>query len=243
MSHNHWDHNWEKDIKPDYHPELIKIIEKHAKGKRVLELGFGTGGDLITLAKKGYICFGIEASTVAYEHSINKFPKRIKTVFGNAEKLPWETNSFDIIYHQGVLEHFKKPERFLEEQVRVLSSKGILVIDVPHKWNIYTIYKNLLYFGGRWYGGWERSFSDKELREIVKDYNLIPIKTYYRGIYPHRWGKFLFPEKIIRRRWAMKLLKTPPVSWTHSLARRLYDKSKLIQVVSSYNIIIVLKKK
>lgn len=243
MSVEHWDHNWEKDLKPDIHLQIINLIKKYAPGKRVLEVGFGTCGDLLALSKQGFKCFGIEASEVAYENAQKKYSKKVKTVLGDAEKMPWSKNSFDVIFHQGVLEHFKNPQQFLKEQYRVLSPKGIVLIDVPHKWNVYTIYKNLLNFRGKWYGGWERSYSDRELRELARQCGFEPVTTYYRDIFPHRWGKFLFPEKIVRRKWASSLVARPPVNWVQKIARKIYDKSKFVQVVSGHNIILIVKKK
>jgi ubiquinone/menaquinone biosynthesis C-methylase UbiE len=242
MSKNTWDSNWEKSLIPDYHLELIRLIKRYSPGKKVLEVGFGTGGDLIELAKKNFSCFGIESSKVAYKNSLKKFPKSIKTIFGDAEELPWRDNSFNLIFHQGVLEHFKDPQKFLQEQYRVLSPGGILIIDVPHKWNIYTLFRIIKSYKGIWYGGWERSYSAQELKNLTKLYKFKIVKVYYRGIFPHRWGKFLFPEKIVRRTWAKNLITNSPISWAQILMRRIYDKSKFVQMISSYNIILVVRK-
>lgn len=242
MSIHHWEENWKKDLTPDLHPELVQLIKKYAPGKYVLEVGYGTGGDLVALSKENFLCFGIEASKIAHEHAQKNFPKSVKTVYGNAEKMPWKDNSFHLIYHQGVLEHFKNPKKFLTEHHRVLKKGGVIIIDVPHKWNVYTLFRIIQSYKGLWYGGWERSYSAKELQQLVQTYKFITVRVHYRGIFPHRWGKFLFPEKIVKRTWAKHIISTPPVSYIQFIARKAYDKSKLIQILSSYNVIMVAQK-
>ena len=50
-----------------------------------------------------------------------------------AEKpLPFESNTFDVVYHQDVIEHVKKPYLFLSEQYRVLKEGGYILFGTPN---------------------------------------------------------------------------------------------------------------
>lgn len=60
--------------------------------------------------------------------------------------LPYHDNSFDVIYHSQVLEHFSKEDavRFISECYRILNSNGILRVVVPDLENIAREYLELL---------------------------------------------------------------------------------------------------
>lgn len=237
---NIWDKNWKKGLVPDVHPELLDIITKHINGTKILEIGFGSGGDLCALSSKGFSCFGIENSKVAFDNS--KRYKKIKTFFGNGEETPFNDSEFDLIFHQGVMEHFKNPRKIMSESWRILKDGGVIVADVPHKWNLFTIYKNIFQIFGKWYGGWERSYSKNELENLARKNEFKTLKIYYRGIWPHQWGKFLFPEKIIKNKVTKKILTVTPIKHFQIFVRKIYENSHLLRVVSSYNIIMVAKK-
>lgn len=235
-----WDKNWVERTDFEFHPELISLIRRYARGNKILEVGFGSAGDLISLNKFGFKCFGLEKSKIAYTRAKNN--KQIKVLFGDGEQAPFGNEQFDLIFHQGLLEHFKEPRKLLSEQWRMLKNNGIVVIDVPHKWNIFTIYKKFYQLFGKWYGGWERSYSASELKQLLRISGFKPLEVFYRGIFPHQWSKILFPEKIIKNKFVKKILTRSPIKYFQKGVRLIYDKSKFLQLVSSYNVIIVAKK-
>ena len=49
----------------------------------------------------------------------------------NIEKLTYPNNSFDLVLHTEVLEHIDQPEKGIEECIRILKPKGILLFTVP----------------------------------------------------------------------------------------------------------------
>src|SRR3989344_1944248 len=111
------------------------------KGDLVLEIGFGTGYNLIELAKlvgdNGKV-YGIDLTPEMIEISErrlnkNNLGKRVKLVRGSALKLPFSKNSFNIVYISNVLELFsdKDIKKVLKEIKRVLKINGkVCVIDV-----------------------------------------------------------------------------------------------------------------
>lgn len=52
-------------------------------------------------------------------------------VTGDARKLPFDDESFDLVIAQDVLEHFWDYEKVLEEWLRVVSTEGALAVRVP----------------------------------------------------------------------------------------------------------------
>ncbi len=108
------------------------------QGEVVLEIGFGTGNALIKMAEyvgKSGAVYGIDISPkmveVAYRKIKNKLPLgRIKLTCGDAVKLPYSANKFDVAFLSFTLELFDTPEipEILKEVKRVLKPGGRLGI-------------------------------------------------------------------------------------------------------------------
>jgi ubiquinone/menaquinone biosynthesis C-methylase UbiE len=159
------------------------------KGKHVLEVGAGTGRDSLGLVKLGAEVFLLDyvASSLAIVRALSKEEDiRAHLVQGNAFALPFPDLAFDVVFHQGLLEHFRAEEarKLLSENVRVLKRGGYLLVDVPQRYHIYTIIKHILIFLGRWFAGWEREFSVRELERVVRDQGLTLLRTYGEWMYP-----------------------------------------------------------
>ena len=106
--------------------------------KNCLDVGCGTGKLVYYLRKLGVDAYGIEISKYALEVA----PQEIKPYLrhGDIIKIPYPTNSFDLVITFDVLEHIErsKLKKALEETIRV-SRKWIL-----HK--IYTIENHWINF-------------------------------------------------------------------------------------------------
>lgn len=101
---------------------------KGLKGKRILDVGAGTGRIIPKLKK-----FGIE-NIVAADVSggmlkvlKKKFPN-IPTVEADIEKLPFEDESFDAVISLFVIVHLKILEKAFEEVYRVLKPGGVFIL-------------------------------------------------------------------------------------------------------------------
>lgn len=86
--------------------------------------------------------------------------------------------SFDLVFSVGVIEHFKDPIPIIKEQTRVLKKGGFLIIDVPQKYNLYTIVKHMRMKLRIFPFGWETEYSVSDLKEIVKIFNLKIVRFY-----------------------------------------------------------------
>ncbi len=206
--------NWailwnKKDSLPIVHKKLIKAITKTTtiKNKKILEIGAGLGGDLIYLSKIGGICTAVDISEVSLK-KIKQLAKRnnvkIKTIKCDANKLIFGKETFDVIFHQGFLEHFKNPTLLLKEQERILKKGGILLVDVPQRYNSYTVYKRWKRFKKEWEIPWEKEYTKKQLYEMIKNIGLTPKLIYYRNIFPPGIKKIM-KGKIPKRLQSKKI--------------------------------------
>ena len=159
------------------------------QGKRILEIGAGTGRDSFPLARAG-------ASVVQLDYAENSLRilkqlaqrEQLQThiVGGDTFLLPFKDETFDVVFHQGLLEHFRKPyaDQLLKENVRVLRKGGYLLVDVPQRFHLYTLAKHLLIALDKWFAGWERSFSLGELKRDLRSLGLTTVHSYGEWMVP-----------------------------------------------------------
>jgi SAM-dependent methyltransferase len=204
-----------------YTPQIIDTLRAHIdlQGCRILEIGAGTGGNSSALASLGAAVTALDLVWPALQRIVTTGRKAgvgFDVVQGDAWHLPFRSGSFDLIFHQGFLEHFAAPRGLVREQRRVLRKTGYILIDVPQRYNVYTLYKKYRIARGDWEcGGWETEFSYRRLRRMVIECGFRPIGSYGRGVFP-----YLISARNQLKRLEKLLLKTqgfPPLVW------RLYD--------------------
>ncbi len=121
--------------------EVNKVNKYDFKNKKLLEIGAGVGTFLITARTKyGIDAYGVEPSKDEFSpfNQISRalleeynLPKDI-VVCGMAEDLPFENESFDLVYSTNVLEHVQDPMKVLSESLRVLKKDGYLQFVIPN---------------------------------------------------------------------------------------------------------------
>lgn len=92
-------------------------------GKRVLDVGTGTGVAAAAVLERGASVVGIDFSEAMIAEARRILPQANFRV-ANAEELPFEDGSFDAVVANGVLHHLAEPDRALEEARRVLARGG-----------------------------------------------------------------------------------------------------------------------
>jgi SAM-dependent methyltransferase len=202
-------------------PEDELDVLGDVRGKDVLELGCGAAQWSIKLAQEGAHPVGLDNSERQLEHARElqaaagvDFP----LVHGPAEQLPFDDESFDLVFCDWGAMTFGDPHRTVPEVARVLRPGGVLAFsgDTPWTWCCWredtdetdtALHRD--YFGlDRWetpegtvefqltYGDWIRLFRANGL--VVED--LIEIRapehahSTFRSAQDHAWA----------RRWPME---------------------------------------
>ncbi len=111
-------------------PPLLRGI----KGKKVLDVGCGTGRMAFQLVKKGAAVTGVDFSEQMLEKARSKpLAKKINFVLHDFSKgLPFPDRSFDTVTSFLVLDHVQDVDRFFAEAKRVCKPKGSIVLSVMH---------------------------------------------------------------------------------------------------------------
>ena len=157
-------------------------------GRRVLEVGAGTGRDSVALAARG-----AEVWTLDYSEESLRIMREasgrenLRIVAGDALALPFRDGSFDVVFHQGLLEHFRDPLVLLRENARVLRAGGYVLVDVPQRYHYYTLMKHALMAVDKWFAGWETEFSAGELSRLLRDAGFEVVGAYGENLFPPVW--------------------------------------------------------
>ncbi len=105
---------------------LLKMT-KDLKGKRVLDMGCGTGRLISMLQKSGAEVVGLDTSEKMLKIARKKFPN-VEFVRGDAKATPFENDSFDAVVAAFLIVHIPNPEFFFEEVYRVLKPGGVFIL-------------------------------------------------------------------------------------------------------------------
>ncbi|MCU4926499.1 methyltransferase domain-containing protein [Halobacteria archaeon AArc-dxtr1] len=102
---------------------------------RVLDVGCGTGFGTAGLLEHVDEVYALDQSEHQLGHAYEKFGKRAPPVHfhrGDAERLPFATDSFDVLWSSGSIEYWPNPVRALREFRRVLVPGGQVLVVGPN---------------------------------------------------------------------------------------------------------------
>lgn len=114
-------------------------------GKKILDVGCGSGLDLDFFQEKGLKVYGIDISPELVAITKEKLPKQ-EILEGTFNYLPWKDSTFDIIWSKYALQHEKDISISLQEIYRVLKKKGKAFIQVTHPMRSCELITNKNYF-------------------------------------------------------------------------------------------------
>lgn len=110
------------------------------ENKRVLEIGLGQGADSEQIVRRGGIFSGVDLTEEAVKRTKMRFAlksldfERIEQA--DATRLPFDDNSFDIVFSHGVLHHIPDIRKVQSEIARVLTTDGQLIVMLYAKWSL-----------------------------------------------------------------------------------------------------------
>jgi len=141
---------------------------KCVKNSRILEAGCGTGMSLSMLQKK-YRVVGFDIS----KEVVKAARGRCKNVFvADVKKLPFKDRSFDLIFAQGMLEHFtiEDIKKTVDEMSRISNH---VMTTVPRKNGSIDIASRIYkFFGLKWIFPDEEYYDEDFLTSLLKKYRL-----------------------------------------------------------------------
>ena len=139
---------------------IPEIRLPQGNGERLLDIGCNWGRWSIAAAQKGFKPIGLDPSldaVLAARRVSKQIGVETDFVVGDARFLPFETDSFDVVFSHSVLSHFNKKNvrMTLDEVVRVLKKGGITLIQMANKYGIRQFQQN-----------WKRGFIEGKGFEV-----------------------------------------------------------------------------
>jgi SAM-dependent methyltransferase len=132
------------------YPWLYEVAEfRQHRGEKVLEIGCGTGADLLQFARHGAIATGVDLTARHVELARKRLDGRAAIHQADMRALPLMDESFDYIYSHGVLHHCEEPEKAVREMFRVLRPGGKINVHVYAFWSYFALWRFLRY-GRQW---------------------------------------------------------------------------------------------
>ena len=121
----------------EYAPWMPRIMEfEKFRGARLLEVGCGMGTDLLQFARGGARCTGIDLtprSIAITRHRFRLYGADGNFMLSDGEHLPFRSESFDVVYSNGVLHHTPDTAGSIREVHRVLRPGGVAKIMLYHR--------------------------------------------------------------------------------------------------------------
>lgn len=164
------------------------------EGKHVLEVGSGRGGGAKYIANAmnptSYVGIDLAQSAVDLANKIHVAPN-LKFIQGNAEEIPLNTNSIDLVVNVESCHGYGSVEKFLREVKRVLKPGGLLLlVDFRNEVKNMEIFQQQLKSSGmKWIE--EENISNNVVRAIEAED--LTKKERIQKLIPVRWRK-IFSE-------------------------------------------------
>ena len=129
--------NFFSEVKGD---DIVRMSKKYLKkGSKVLDVGVGTGAliERLSRLKLGLELHGID---IVESPSVKRLKEQgiLRFKIGDATNIPYDNETFDVVFLVEVLEHLLPEEVLLAllEIKRVLKPGGMFIISVPYKENL-----------------------------------------------------------------------------------------------------------
>jgi SAM-dependent methyltransferase len=243
-SEKHLDQTAKDSLNPERSFNQLKNIErllgKTIANKRILEMGSGFGLS-VALARLEFSseAYGLEPASDEYEgrdrisneifSSLNLDRSVIK--HGTGEAIPFDDNSFDVVYSNNVLEHVSDPEKCIAECIRVTKPGGYICIVVPNYGSWWEGHYGMLFLPHcpKWLfkiivrlRGRDPSFVDSlqfitygKMARWLSGHNNVKVLTYGQEIWEERlvtadfaeWAALRKVKRIVRLIQQLKLVR------------------------------------
>jgi SAM-dependent methyltransferase len=225
---DHWESYWKAhgNLQETYSTgdRLVREVlsDGGVEGARVMEVGAGSGRDTIGLVQAGAIGYVLDYSPASLElvqKQAHALGIPVNLVRADALAMPFRDGVFDVVHHQGLLEHFRDPLPLVRENGRVTRSGGRVVVDVPQTLHLYTLMKQIMIAFDVWFAGWETQFTPAQLERVLRDAGLDVQRTYGDWMVPGLWYRAV--REVLKRGVKVTLpLEPRGPEWWHGMWTR-----------------------
>ena len=174
----HWESYWRghADLDRTYSTggRLAREILRDGpvEGRRVLEVGAGSGRDTLELARRrARVVLDYSPASLALVRRAGARAGARRSTWCRADALRDAVPRRHVrcVFHQGLLEHFRDPLPAAAPRTRAPSrAADRVIVDVPQTVHLYTVMKQALIAVDRWFAGWETQFTPAGSERLVR---------------------------------------------------------------------------
>src|SRR5262249_33588782 len=108
-----------------------ELLTAPLHGKRLLDAGCGSGWFSRAAVERGALVTSLDLGVPLLVETRKK--ASVKAVVGDALRMPFQDESFDVVVSSEMIEHTPDPGRAIAEMARVLHRGGTLVVTCPNR--------------------------------------------------------------------------------------------------------------
>jgi len=117
------------------HAMIDRLLPPQGNGRRLLDVGCGTGHQMATMRERGYAVAGVDGSEAMLEHARRLNPGG-ELRQGEVGALPFGTEQFDVVLCLEVLRYLPRIGPCVREMARVLKPGGICLATASPLFNL-----------------------------------------------------------------------------------------------------------
>ena len=189
VEQTHWWHIGRRRILADFVAAICRQVTD--RRPRILDVGCGTGANLIMLSKYGD-AEGVDISEDALAFCRERGLDKVK--LGAGEELPYEDDSFDLVTAFDVVEHMDDDLAGLREMRRVLRPGGRVLLFVPTFMFLWGLQDDVSHH--------RRRYRLSELRRVLEKAGFEVERMTYANI------TFFLPILLVRKLMRLTGIKT-----------------------------------
>ena len=158
----------------------IALLERYAgplAGKRVLKLDLWNEANntriLHWISERAGETYGLDLSRVTATRALDNSRRSghdVRVLRADIREIPFASESFDLVYTMGTIEHIPDYQLAVDETCRVLKVGGRAIIGVPYKWDVFLrpLIVKVLELVGKYPYSPEKAFTAPELQRVVE---------------------------------------------------------------------------
>jgi SAM-dependent methyltransferase len=162
-----------------------RLVQRHAVGGSLLEIGPGRGTFLAAARRRGFEVFGVELNPTQASFIRSELGIECAESLESAREL--SSGQFDVIYHRDVLSHFYDPHEELKRLGALLKPGGLQIFETGNLADVDQRYLRLI--GSFQYPDHLFFYGERSLRKLLD-------QTGFSHVQTHRWS--VLPERLLR---------------------------------------------
>jgi SAM-dependent methyltransferase len=161
----------------------VRLVQRHAAGGSLLEIGPGRGTFLAAARRSGFDVLGVELNPLQASYIREERGIPCVESLDAAEDLGAER--FDVIYHRDVLSHFYDPQAEMERLRALLKPGGLHIFETGNLADVEQRYLKLI--KSFQYPDHLFFYGERSLRMLLDQAGFSHIHTYRWSVLPQLW--------------------------------------------------------